>query len=408
MVSGRAIAQFKTRLREPILNDLIDDMADSIGKQLDPDALGTLIVNTATDKWTNYKSTITKPLYNAISEMSQGAKISTKTLKEAITSRSKIVEELGKAGEKLGKESAGDNIVAAIDKLPNEISYDAAKELLTRLRTIADEFSITNKNAPAIGLSEKLQGLLNKSMRKGLNDYNPKVAEMFEQVQRLYRVGTKKYNNKFIRGLIRKADPDFGGEPEKVIKMIVKKGGITGLQRIKDIVGPKQWDQLARWWVDSVITPPKGQVLPNGVDMLNQLTSKGFGEKTVKMLLGPEKFSRFKKVATALKTVQEKQAHGTGHVLVQLMQGSAMVGIATGTFTKESLGVLLLPEVLGRVMLHPLGAKWLTEGLITIPKKYAGNLAMMNKATVSNLLRLTNLAKKIKEKIHTEKVERKY
>ncbi len=64
----------------------------------------------------------------------------------------------------IGGSPAGDAMSLKIARLPDEIPFEDAVALRTRLRNIADEFSVTNKKAAAIGLSKKYVSMLKKNM----------------------------------------------------------------------------------------------------------------------------------------------------------------------------------------------------------------------------------------------------
>jgi hypothetical protein len=64
--------------------------------------------------------------------------------------------------------NAGDDLMDAVNGLPEGLTFEEAKELRSRLISRIDEFSVINKKAPAIGKAKKLISLLDKQMADSL------------------------------------------------------------------------------------------------------------------------------------------------------------------------------------------------------------------------------------------------
>jgi len=427
-VGGWSLGKYKDVTRIKALDDMVDDLADSFGSAVDSANVGEALVDIVDGKWENFTKTITTPLYNQVEEMASssitkvpvyktietgiigpsgkkitkqvidkyieqpagGILVSTKALKEYAQSKVGVVKALGG----LDSTSAGDNIITFTLSLPDEVEFSVAKELRTRLRTVADEFSITNKKAPALGLAKQMGRKANNAIEVALANGNPEALLMWRNANALYAQGSDVYRNKFIRRLIKSGDPEMGGSPEFILKSIFRKGGITGIKRVKTAVGPSNWGQFKRWYVTEFIdqTTTKGQMVPNGEAMLQKLfnTSKGMGETTLKEIFSPEELSRVHSVASALQVAQSRQG-GTGGMLIQLMQGAAVAGIFTGTLQKSSAFVLLGPEIFARMSLSPTISRVLVHGL-TAPR-----------ITASTVIRLTRAVERTKREILSER-----
>jgi len=427
-IGGRKIATFKDVTRERAIGSMIEDLAESFGKQVDPDTLGNTIADIALDRYKEFKKIYTTPLYNTVEELTKGT-IEKVPIKELVptslvdSSGKPIMKEVIKLVEKevggakiplkylkdsikdhlikskvLGSieaKNAGDDIVRAISELPDVINFATAQDLRTRLLSIVDEFSIVNKKAPALRVANRLRNQLDQSITNALKQQNPEAHEIWREANRLYKYGAKKYNNRFIRSLIRKADPDFGGEPEKVLQMIFKNGGISGLTKVKNIMPKGEWEQLQSWYVRDLLskaTTVKGNV--SGPSMLKRMFgTSGMGRQGMGIIFNQKQIQALRNVGITLKTIQERQAEGSGGMLIQLMQGGAITAMFFGQVSKAQVAIIAGPEIASRMMLNPIMSKWLSQGLaMPIGSKFAPSL----------LLRLSGAADKIQKELNRE------
>jgi hypothetical protein len=100
--------------------------------------------------------------------------------------------------------------------------------------------------------------------------------------------------------------------------------------------------------------------------------------------------------AITLGVIQAKQGGGAGGMLIQLAQAGAIAGIATGQFERASLGVLIAPEVVARILTSAKANKWL------LSQHQIGKKGVLVGSTA---LRLSNLARKFEDQIGKEREE---
>lgn len=396
--------QLKGKIRPKIFEDMADDLADEIGAKMSPDDIGELFVDAVNDRWKNFKDTVTAPLYNTVEEITKptvvdvpiartipsdvldefgkpmmkevtetvqreqgGVLVTTKALKEFALEKANVAK--GQKG--IAATEMGDDIVRAIEDLPDKMQFRDVWELRKRLRTKAEQFEIENKKAPAIGIAKRLMNLSDEAITKALKEQNPEALEIWKHANDLYKKGAKTYQSRFIRRLLKTADPALGGEPEVILKRIFKNGGVSGIKKVKDAVGAKNWDMFKHWYLADVLerSTSKGASFPSGdslfVNLFNE--SRGMGEKSLREIFREGEISRIKSVVNAYKIGQKKQAEGQGGMLIQLMQGSALIGLFTGYLSPGYLGIIVGPEILAQMMISPTMSKVITQGL-TFPR----------------------------------------
>ena len=421
LIGGKKIADFKV-IRKQAISDMIDDMVINFGERVEPDAIGEAVV-LAVDRKLKARDLITKPLYNTVEEMvnktikkvpvtkmvdtgfvdkagkplmrevtemvEQGI-ISTKELKIFIQPMLKNMKEIGT----IEAANAGDDLVKAIRDLPEYISFSSAKELRSRLMSKADEFAVINKKAPAIGKAKKLTELTDKAIQEGLRENNPEALEVWRAANKIYRHGEEKFNNEFIRRLIKAADDK--GNPEVIAKAIFKPGAISNIRKIKTAVDDATYKKLKGWYVENLLknsSTIEGEI--SGEKLNNLLFGKtGMGKQTLREIFSPAEYDNVSKVSKALDFIDKKQGEGTGRIFIQLTQAGAVMGIATGQFRNTSIAVLGGPAVLARLFTNPMAVKWLTTG---------AKLPANSPQVVSILGKLGGLSQKIYNDMHKER-----
>ena len=214
----------------------------------------------------------------------------------------------------------------------------------------------------------------------------------------MYKEGAGKYNNRFIRGLIKQADPIGGkGEPGKVLSTIFKNGGVDNINKVKTAVGPQLWNQMKGWHVRELLLKSTNKTtgIVNGVTLKNNMFgSSGMRREAMEAIYTREEIKQLENNAITLGVIQARQGGGAGGMLIQLAQAGAITGIATGTLQKTSVAVLVAPEVLARMLTSQRATKWFLN-----TQKF-GNKGILVGSTAS---RMTNLAKEIEDKITKER-----
>ncbi len=363
LIGGGKIQTFKAN-RSEVIRGIADEMVEVFGKSADPDMAGEVFARTVA-KQIKPSRMAANSLYNTVDDMTQGIVVPTASMKKFALPLVKVSEELGG----VGAASSGDDLIGTISQMPDGISFRAAKELRSRLLSVVDEFSITNKKAPAIGKAKKLIGFIDEATSNALKANNPEALGLWREANKIYKEGSKQFDNAFIRRLIKSADPDFGGSPESIVKAIWKPKNPTNIIRArKAVMGPKKrfgdhaWRKIQGYGLQDLVegaTDPSTGII-SGKKLLNRIKALGgtFNEGfSVTQRQGIKDF------AETLNRVQTRQGEGTGRMLIQLTQGGMALGLFGAGLTPEAGAVLLGPAVLARMFTNPIAAKWLSQGL---------------------------------------------
>jgi hypothetical protein len=415
ILGGKHIKDFQL-LREKAIDNMMDDLIKSFGGIADADDLGRLFILTANNNL-KINRLPAKVMYNTIESKvmpvmekvkipittdtglidelgrplfkttyttklvpQKGVKISLKSLKKF----AKPIFERSKAIDSLEAKNMGDDLVETIVQLPNEVDYKTAQSLYTRLRTRVEDLSITNKNAPGIGIANQLKHRLRTEMGQKLKNYDKDAFILWKSANKLWRETSKKYNNRFIRQLIKAGDEQFGNEPEKIVSRIFIKGGISRIKSVKEAVGTQVWDKLKNYLINDIIRKSTKDNIVHGSTMLEKMFGKsGYGKQVMEATFNPLEIKMIKDTATTLKVIQAKQGQGIGHMWIQLAQaGAATTMVFTGM--KGTAPVILLgPAILARLFTNPTANKWFLRAVrlgIKAPQEAALAMRMMEMA----------------------------
>lgn len=372
---GKAIADFKNITRPRTIDNMIDDLVGRFGEQVEPDVLGEAVEAIVSGKLKASRIPA-QTIYNTISErlIAKGDIISTKSLKDFATPLAEKAQKLGG----ISGANTGDDIIRGIMELPDNIDYATAQELRSRLISKADEFLIINKKAPAIGRAKKLASLTDSAIEKSLKIEDKVALTKWREANKIWQSTSEQFNNKFIRGLIKEAATK--NNPELIASKIFKPRGISNIRKIKRAVDEDTFQQLKRWHVDSLLkqsADKEGQLVGN--TFFNKMFGKGgMGEQTMKEIYNPQELRALKDSANAMKIIQKKQGEGAGSMWIQLAQPTALIGLIDERSRPFSIAVLGGPAVLARLMTHPQGARWLTQGA-KLPAKSPQALSIIAK-----------------------------
>lgn len=382
LVGGGRIQDFKLK-RTQFLRNFADDMIASFGEISTADDVGRIFLDTLDEKIAPSR-VAAATLYNTADDLTRGrivrdpvtliertvdaAKISTRQLKNFARGLTPTVS----AAKGIGAAESGDSVVKSILELDDDVSFTVAKNLRSRLRAVADGFSVTNKKAPALGLAKKFGGMIDDATEVGLKAHNPQALEAWREGNRIYREGIEEFDNIFLRRLIRNADPDISGKfPETIVNGVFKRGNISGVkvaQRALGGIDSPPWRKMQSWHIRNLFKKGTNQTTGelSGTLLENTMLGKsGIGEKTMRAIYTPKQLNSLKQFANALKVTQAKQAEGTGRMFIQLTQAGALLSLpfASGRQRKTAAVIILGPAVLARAMTNPAVARILIEGI---------------------------------------------
>ncbi|MHC4748401.1 MAG: hypothetical protein ACYTFW_00870 [Planctomycetota bacterium] len=357
----KSMAEYRG-MRDKIVTDVVDDYLNIFGQKFGPTEFGSFTAKLLDKKWTHFKRHITAPIYNTVTKEAPNAVVSIKSLKDFVAP---------KAGRiKLQKGSSGATIIETINSLPDDVPYEIAKNLRSDLRTIKEGFELTIEAERAKGIAKNLEGKLTGEIETALKKESVDAYRAWKYGNYVYRKGSEKYRNEFIRGIIKRSK----NKPHEVLKAVFEKHGTTGVKRIQNVVGPKVWKRLKGYHSGQMFTD--SQAYKEGIGdymsgkKLKSLLSdrrSGYGKETLNSIYNKDELKTLNDLATTLSVTQERQPGRGGGMWIQLTQPLAFGALLMGRFDKAAGTILVGPAVLARMMHDPIISKYFLNQL-RLPK----------------------------------------
>ena len=361
---GNVIFKHK-QAAEKAVENVTDDMVSAWGEKVSSTELGETIASAIKGGWKDFKNTVTTPMYNQVAELvsKKGDFVSTLDLKNAIANKVDVISKLrGVAGEE-----SGDSIVKAVQDLPDMIDYATAQELRKRLYSIGKKFKAAPGGESGVGLAKHLTSITDDAIESGLTKQDQSALYLWRNVNKVYREGSEKFNNAFLRSLIKKSERD----PHRVMSMVFQKGGLKNIARLKNAVGDESWKKMQGWYIRDVVERSSKNGVLQGETFLKELfnEARGMKKEAVEGIFGKEGMSRIKEVGNAVRMSQAPvgKSRTGGSMVIQLMQAGAIGGLFYGKMPTGATAVLVAPYALAKIMVNPKASKWLTSG-IKLPK----------------------------------------
>jgi hypothetical protein len=359
---GSKIPAFKEQ-RAQAFDNFANQMVDELG-DVSIDDLGILFTKSVTDKH-ELSKVAARPLYNAVEEASGNVNIDITPVKDF------AAKELGKVKGLKGLKSsaAGDTIIEAVSGLPNEVSFSTARELRSRVIALADEFSVTNPKARAIGLSKQISSKVDDAITGTLKETNPEMLDTWLEANKIWKDGNKQFNNTFIRRLLKQ-----GAEtPEAIFGTAFKKNAISNIKKAKDAITTPEgqldealWRKFQQTHLDTVLQGSKSanEGLLKGSTIERKLFGReGIGDKALDELYSKAQQKDLRGFVNAIKATQKRPITEAFKQGIMFTQIGATAGIIVGAKDVEGgLTILGTPAAISWLMVNPKIAKSVLRG----------------------------------------------
>lgn len=204
-----------------------------------------------------------------------------------------------------------------------------------------------------LGTAKRVLALAKEDMRTSLA-VKPVAAEAYEAATQLSYEGNKRLFNDTMLDLAKKA-------PEKIVGRLMRPDNSSAIDLVREAVGPEALGPIQREAADLLIQRKVGSNTISWTATAKKIQS--MGEETLSAMFPDGQAKRIQDFAQLMVKLQNRPAQGIGRVGILLTQWGAVAGVMSGTFTAPSMGVLLTPPILSRIMASPTGLKWLTIGL---------------------------------------------
>lgn len=402
---GGTMAAF-VRDENAFMGNLAENIIQRIGKEMTPEQAGELLVESAKGNLRQSRQPATV-LYNSLTEaiapkkavkdvptevntgmldihgnpatrtviqkqevLEGGLRTGFKDIKSFVKEKADIQDRLAN----IGSEITGGTLLQRFEKIADRPYVSDLIEFRTVLRGMKEglESGLATRKDPAIGMLKTLESKVSDRINNALMGHNPMLLAVKKEADRIWKEGSKTYNNKVIRQLSQMMDIERTGAPERVVKSVFAPQALTRMQTVKAAVSPEAWDRIARQGMELVMAKSKKDGVVQGQRLLDGLIGKnGLGERGLVEAVGPIEAQRWIKFASAVKFQQSRQAAGEGSMMIQLAQPGALLAVGGGlmgdsdALTATGGIVLALPFIAARVMTNPRAAAALIEGMTT-------------------------------------------
>jgi hypothetical protein len=244
--AGR-IQIYKTA-RDKAINEVIDGVANEVGRIASPDEIGTMFQRVVTGH-IHAREAATAPLWSAIDDVMAGARVNIKDVNEIFAPYQKVVEEIGADLHPQFK-----RMISRALKRPDEIGWMSAREFKSDLaRSIRLMTREVGKDDKMVRMLYKMQNAIQGAMRKTTEEIGGTAPDLWKQVNTIYAEKSRPINRRFIVKLLNEIEKKQA--PEIITRRVFTKGNINNIRSIKNVLGDTsdEWLNLKRWHIQDVI-----------------------------------------------------------------------------------------------------------------------------------------------------------
>ena len=366
---------------------MIDQISKGARKNLSPEEIGDLLLDTIEGKRLAFKTTA-KAAYSKVDKLAKGTKVSISPIKAF----ARKVMKTAAARKGIGSSQAGDTLLKKVLQLDDIVSFKQAQALRSAL--LDEKYAMSLTRDKAIGLTNQFIRLTDNAITQNTKGLSPEALKAWRVANKFYRTGQETFNSKIIKSLTK----SLVENPEVAVKKIFRPGASKQIKLIKNLVDNKAWISLKTAYLEQIIreaSDADGIVL--GKSFLNKL--KKMGEPTLKELFNGQELYSIKSIGRLGELIQ-RPTGGSGGMVIQLMQAGAAMQLLSGKLPElsgESAIVLMGPPVLSRMLANPKWAKWLAEGY---------RLPVRSPEATALIARILKVKVKLEKEINKEKIEK--
>lgn len=339
----KSIEEFTERVTE--------SMASQLRGRLTPSEAGELVSSVIRGGSRAFKQTANK-LYGEVDRLTTGAVVDLRGLKGF----AKNAEKIASQRKGIGATQAGDALLTKVAKLDDVVPFEVAQSIRSGLLDEIGTLSISRDKAR--GLAKQLLKQTDRAMEDGAKNLNPEAKDAWRSANKFWRTQKNRFENKFIR----KLQGVIEDNPEKIIERVFTRNNESNISRLWDVVGQDTKRVLKTAYLDDIVIKSRslddGRLL--GPSFLGQL--RRIGDSSLSKIYSPEELKLVRGVGKAAKLAAQRPKEGGG-MAIQLTQFAVIGSVVLGR--AEGIPILVAPNIISRIMIHPQGGKWLAEGLNT-------------------------------------------
>ena len=262
-------------------------------------------------------------------------------------------------------------LINKILKLDDNVSFALASNLRSELIEQGGAYLTkgTTTSKKLKGTAKTLAGSLDNSMETAARNLDEETLGVWRTANKLYKDGSKVWNDKFIIQLT-KADPD------DVFNLVIKGAKPKRIEKLRKLIlssedGKKTWDNVQGEFYKRILSNSLEKEVYSGKKIVDSIKKFGIDDRALKQLFPDQAWKKFQSYARTLAITQGDVGERTGGgMFIQLAQGGLPFAFTQGGKVGMGYTALVLgtPKVLAEIFSNPTMAKALTVGLKAKPK----------------------------------------
>jgi hypothetical protein len=359
-------------------------LGNRFGKSVTPEQAG-IAGNIALEKSHELFDRAAKVVFGKVDKLNKGTGVFTKSMKKRAR---QLTWEIQSTRLPSLKSPVVDKLLLDITSLPETISFKFAQGIRSDLLKVARQSSDIIPDQ-ATGIAEHLSGVVDKAME--VSRPSKEALKAWRDASAFWKHGKETFNSSFIKSLVK-------NNPSKMVKGLFVPGSVENIRLVRKLVDKDTWKQMQQSWLQDLLRPNPLTGIIEGKPILNKLAN--MGEPTLKEMFDPGHIKDIEQFALMAYKTQRIKSEAPGKMLVQLMQGSAIIQVIGATVAWQldhpgkAVAILLGPAVLARIFTNRAGIKYLTTGL-TIPAGTRQAVALTTK--ILGLKEVRDYKKEIKQ-----------
>ncbi len=317
-ILGGRMRQFKDVQQGRGISALEDVIAGIRQSGMGADEVGDIVIDTLNKKHSAFIGSF-KGRYKALDELSEGATVDFDPIVEFLGS----IKE-GRVAKEIGSSASGNKLIDAVlndeSIKAGNVGFMQADDLRKRLWKESEMAVASNRKDVAIGLSKKLQSMIDAQMDKAGRKLPKDVIPTWRQIRREYKAGIEPFNKKLVRQLM---NMDEAVAEDVVRKVFTPNITTRNLANVKELAGDKMFSEMSGIWLEQTtkkIFRENEGLVPAGVfaNALKQMD--GRNGKNLALMFDKETTQNLKGISKYLTLTQQGIGGGTGKLFIQMKQ----------------------------------------------------------------------------------------
>lgn len=357
-------------------SNIAGDMYSSFDAMVAPKTiLKEAVEKQATDLVDSTGKTITRDVLRTVEETVGGAPVDITPIKRYAFSELESLKELNN----IGAGDVGKQLLDQLAGLQDNLFFSSAHELRSNLLSMSRDLKDVVGAGKARNVINNIVEVANKTMDASASRAGKDVYKQYKAIDKFYRMGKEAFDNDFIAKMVIQNKH----EPARIGEVVFKDGNVQDIKSMKRAIAyaakleptlnkSKVWHSLQSGYVESLISKsmsPDGTIRP---DTLMKTFTDRKKYRTLQHAFTTEQRTAIRNFAQVGQIINKRPEGGLGMVM-QLAQGSAIVGIATGHVdVPEAAAIFLGPRLLAKALTSPKTARLMTSALRTQGKTANG------------------------------------